>query len=366
MRLHLRALLRWMVLMLLWPLLAHGHQSGNSYLSITAGDDGLSVQLDFPVKDLPNLLQQPAKDGAAPDRSQVEAMAPALAELISGTLRLEADGEALALRYVSQRLVVRNDGLYVSQRHQAPPLPADASRLLIDYPFFSDAQPVARAFVKLQANGIETSTVFDARHATQQLPLRELSLRESLGSYAREGMLHIWGGPDHLLFLLCLLLPGLSLAQSGARVFGKHALQVVTAFTVAHSITLAAAVLDWIVLPEKLVEASIAASILMAALLVLRSRVPTHQWKLALGFGLVHGLGFANGLRELGLSTDNLFGTLLAFNLGVEFGQLVVVIAALLLLYPFLRSAQTTDRVQRWGAWINVVLATVWLAERLA
>lgn len=356
---------RLLFLLLLWTGSALAHQSGNSYLAINADAQALTVQVEFPVKDLPELLQLPDRE-RIPDREQVEAIGPELAKLIEASLQIEADGSTAALRFDGQRLVLRNDGLYISQRHVAPPLPADTASLVLRYPFFSEDKPIARAFVKLTANGKETSAVFDARHATQRLPLREMSVAELFGSYAREGTLHIWSGPDHLLFLLCLLLPGLSLAARGARRMGTHALQVVTAFTVSHSLTLAAAALDWVVLPEKLVEAAIAASIVIAALLVLRSREPKHQWKLALGFGLVHGLGFANGLRELGLSSDNFIATLLAFNLGVEFGQIAVVIVVGLLLWPLLRSAVVVDRIQRGGAWVNLVLATGWLVERVA
>lgn len=360
-----RLLLPWLCL-LLWHGSALSHQSGNSYLSLTNDTQGFSVQADFPVRDLPDLLQQPLADGATLSRSDVDALAPKLAALLADSLQIEADGTRVVLAFEGQRLIVRNDGLYVSQRHVAAPLPADAGSLVLQYPFFSEEAPIARAFVKLRANGHETSAVFDARHATQRLALREMSTFESLSSYAREGMLHIWSGPDHLLFLLCLLLPGLSLAAAGLRPMTLHALKVVTAFTIAHSITLAAAAFDKIVLPEKLIEASIAASIMVAALLVLRSRDATHQWKLALGFGLIHGLGFANGLRELGLSPDNFIGSLLAFNLGVEFGQIVVVIGAGLLLWPLLRSAVAVHRLQHWGAWVNLLLATGWLIERLA
>jgi hypothetical protein len=354
---------RLVILLMLWAGSASAHQSGNSYLTIASDAQALSVQADFPVKDLPDLLQLADRQQVL-DRQQVEALGPELAKLIAESLEIEADGTTSVLKFEGQRLVLRNDGLYISQRHVAAPLSADAGSLVLRYPFFSEEKPVARAFVKLTANGMETSAVFDARHATQRMPLREMSTLELFGSYAREGTLHIWSGPDHLLFLLCLLLPGLSLAASGMRPLLVHALQVVTAFTASHSLTLAAAALDWIVLPDKLVEVAIAASIVIAALLVLRSRRPDHQWKLALGFGLVHGLGFANGLRELGLSTDNFIGTLLAFNLGVEFGQIAVVIVVGLLLYPLLRSAPAIDRIQRGGAWVNLVLATGWLVER--
>jgi hypothetical protein len=226
----------------------------------------------------------------------------------------------------------------------------------------------------------------------QRLPLREIALAEALWTYAREGALHIWSGPDHLLFLLCLLLPGLGLAaargaasssestasnapaasatsassaDSGLRAVGIYALKVVTAFTLSHSITLAAAALDWITLPDKLIESAIAASIIASALLNLRGGEGRQSWKLALGFGLIHGMGFANGLRELGLSSSHFIETLVAFNLGVEFGQLVVVLLVGLLLWPVLSNARVVRLIQRWGSIGILLMACVWLAERV-
>jgi hypothetical protein len=277
---------------------------------------------------------------------------------------------------------------------------------LVRYGFFNAEEKVARAFLKLNSGPLESTAVLDPRHAVQRLPLREIALAEALWTYAREGALHIWSGPDHLLFLLCLLLPGLGLAaargtvllsesivseaspasasattatravpagsatsapsaDSGWRAVGMYALKVVTAFTLSHSITLAAAAIDWITLPDKLIESAIAASIIISALLNLRGGEGRQSWKLALGFGLIHGMGFANGLRELGLSSSHFIETLVAFNLGVEFGQLVVVLVAGLLLWPVLSNERVVRLIQRWGSIGILLMACVWLGERV-
>lgn len=359
---------RILLCLLFWPLAAFAHQTGNSYLRLENSAERFSVQLEFPAADVDALLQPAPQPAQKPPltRERLAALQPQVAALVGSSVGFEADGEPLTLRFVSQRVVVRNDGLYLSQQHEAAPLPANAAQLTLRYELFGGTGTPGRAFVKLASSGRESSYVFDARHATQRLALREISLAESLWTYAREGALHIWSGPDHLLFLLCLLLPGLTLALGRWQPLGLHALQVVSAFTLSHSLTLAAATLDWIVLPEKLIEAGIAATLVIAALLVLRSRETRHQWKLAFGFGLVHGLGFANGLRELGLAPERLAGSLLAFNAGVEFGQITVVLAAGLLLWPLLRSARAVELTQRWGALLNLGLASAWLVERLA
>ncbi len=353
------------MLLWLWPWLAQAHQSGNSYLRIENAPSAFSVQVEFPVRDLGALLQDPSI-GSVPTREQLELLTAPLAHMITTSLIIEADGKYVPLAFESQQVALRNDGLYLQQRHRAPALASDASAMVVRYQFFKDDERIARAFVQLVSGTHESAYVFDPRHAIQRLPLRDESLLESLWTYARAGTLHIWSGPDHLLFLLCLLLPGLALAVNGTSTFSLHALKVITAFTVSHSVSLLAAALDWIVLPEKPVEVAIAASIVIAAALALRPGNLRRQWQLALAFGLVHGLGFANGLRELGLSTGHFISSVLAFNAGVEFGQIVVVLAAALLLLPWRRSAPALARIRRWGAIANLLLASLWLVQRAA
>jgi hypothetical protein len=358
----------------LLPLIASAHQSGNSYLRITGSQEGVKVQIDFAVRDLNSLLQIPPEQQKEIRRHELEEMRDRLAALIGESLVLEVDGDPLKLTFQSQEVTVYNDGLYVRQTHTAPGWSASAAYLLVRYGFFNEEEKVARAFMKLVSGSLESSAVLDPRHAVQRLPLREIALTEALWTYAREGALHIWGGLDHLLFLLCLLLPGLSLASSrslsayasrGMHAVGVYAIKVVTAFTLAHSITLAAAAMDLIMLPDRLIESAIAASIMVSALLNLRGGEGKQAWKLALGFGLIHGMGFANGLRELGLSSSHFIETLIAFNLGVEFGQMAVVLLVGLLLWPVLHNAQWVRKIQRWGSLAILLMASVWLVERL-
>jgi hypothetical protein len=138
------------------------------------------------------------------------------------------------------------------------------------------------------------------------------------------GIQHILEGWDHLLFLLVLVLPGGSLG---------NLVRIVTAFTLAHSLTLAAAALEWISVPAAPVEALIALSIAwVAAENLARARPMSRRWASAFAFGLIHGFGFSNVLRDIGLPRDALLSSLMWFNLGIELGQLLVV----LLLVPTL------------------------------
>ncbi|MEO7916921.1 MAG: HupE/UreJ family protein, partial [Dokdonella sp.] len=206
---------------------------------------------------------------------------------------------------------------------------------------------------------------------------RELSLAQPSRSaqfkqYLWEGAHHIWIGYDHMLFLISLLLPAVLLrrrdgwvpAESGRTVALKVA-GIVTAFTLAHSITLTLAALGFVQLPSRLVESAIALSVILAAINNVRPVVTERTWAFAFGFGLLHGFGFASALAGLGLPRDALALCLLAFNLGVEFGQLCVV--AVLLPLAFLMRGSTFYRriVLMPGSLLIALLALIWLVERL-
>jgi hypothetical protein len=185
---------------------------------------------------------------------------------------------------------------------------------------------------------------------------RESAAGSGFLAFLEEGVFHIWTGYDHVLFLLVLLIP----AATFKRVF-----LIVSAFTIAHSITLTCAALQWISLPSRLVESAIAASIFVAALL---NFLPaTAGWRgagLAFGFGLLHGFGFADALTELDTEGAPLWRTLLAFNLGVEAGQLVIVAAFLPLAHLLRNTRFYRTGVVYGGSTIAGLCALVWFWQR--
>jgi hypothetical protein len=216
--------------------------------------------------------------------------------------------------------------------------------------------------------------VFDQTSAIQRFALGETKRWSTIGLFTKEGAKHIWEGADHLLFLLTLLLPGLMLTirepdaaglQPSNRAAEKFALKVITAFTLAHSITLACSVFGWVSLPDKLIESLIALSIMVSALLNLQKRFHISHWKLAFLFGLIHGMGFANGLKELGLSSSYFLETLFAFNLGVELGQLSAVILVAVPVLLLARQAEAKQSVLKYGSIAVLLTSMVWLAQRL-
>jgi len=141
-------------------------------------------------------------------------------------------------------------------------------------------------------------------------------------------------------------------------------LGIITAFTVAHSLTLSLAALDIVQLPSRLVESTIAASVVLAGLGNLYPMMMSRRWVIAFGFGLIHGFGFAAVLADLGLPQDSLLLSLISFNVGVELGQLAIVAAFLPLAYLIRRSWSYPRLVLTGGSLAVVAIALVWFTER--
>ena len=181
-------------------------------------------------------------------------------------------------------------------------------------------------------------------------------------AYLLLGVEHIWTGIDHLLFVL-----GLLLLVNGF----KKLLWTITAFTIAHSITLALAALQWVQLPPAPVEAVIALSIVLLATELLRNHTqqPTityrYPWLVAFIFGLLHGFGFAGALSETGLPADNIPMALLLFNVGVELGQIAfVAVVWLLIKWVQPKWNNTTLAYRRAVPYLIGCVAAYWFIER--
>jgi len=228
-----------------------------------------------------------------------------------------------------------------------------------------------RGLLRLNLDGTAQTAVLSPQRAEQRFAAGEVSRLAAFGQYLVEGIWHIWIGFDHILFLLALLLPAVLVHEAGrwrgvAR-FGealREVLWVVTAFTIAHSITLTLAAMGLVSLPSRLVESAIAASVVLAAANNLKPLVEHRRWMVAFGFGLIHGFGFASVLAELGLPQETLVLSLLGFNLGVETGQLAIVGVFLPLAYALRATGFYRRGVFIGGSLLTLGIALVWLIER--
>lgn len=212
-------------------------------------------------------------------------------------------------------------------------------------------------------SGAEAQTLLDAAHPAWTVA-PAASAGATFRSYLWLGADHLWSGPDHLLFLLGVLL----LVRTPRRL-----LATVSAFTLGHSLTLSLAALRLIEIRQALAEVMIAATLLALACTLARlprdSLMARRPWLMAFFFGLVHGLGFAGALAEVGLPPAQIPRALLGFNLGIEAGQLALVAAALALVWQWrrqtsLRSLPTPRWLKKTPAYVIGSLAGFWFLQR--
>jgi hypothetical protein len=226
---------------------------------------------------------------------------------------------------------------------------ADVGDLLVHDDLFDVFGAEHHTLARVDAAGRTWQFAFTPEMREGRVRVDGASSGSGWGSFVRLGVEHILTGYDHLLFLLGLMLPG-----GGALALAK----IITAFTLAHSVTLSLAVLDIVVLPERLIEAVIALSIAaVAAENLFRRATVTRRWVVSFGFGLVHGFGFSAALREMGLPAHGLLRSLFGFNLGVELGQVLVVAAALPVLVAIRRAGY--ERRVVWGSSMAILLVAV-------
>jgi hydrogenase/urease accessory protein HupE len=198
---------------------------------------------------------------------------------------------------------------------------------------FQDVDPTARHVAVIASNGAERELVLDRNTQEMALAASGTSLFDVIARFLAAGIEHIFLGYDHIAFLLAVILWGETLWPL---------VKVVTAFTIAHSITLSLAALQIFAIPSTIVEPAIAASIMFVAAENFFSRNIDRRWLVTFAFGLVHGFGFASALSEIGLPTNALVPALAAFNIGVEIGQVAIVA----LVFPLLLLA---DRIMARG-----------------
>jgi hydrogenase/urease accessory protein HupE len=210
----------------------------------------------------------------------------------------------------------------------------------------------------------QSITLTGAEPSVVLTPDGRLPLSQVFASYVPLGFEHILLGIDHLLFVLGLML----LVNQVSTL-----IKTITAFTIAHSITLAAATLGWVGVPEAPVNAAIALSIVIVAVEVIQERrgepswTGRYPWAVAFGFGLLHGFGFASALTDIGLPPENVPAALLFFNVGVEIGQVCFVLLVLALLWSHRRlQAELPRWSETFGVYAMGTVASFWFINRLA
>jgi hypothetical protein len=354
-----------------YALAAHAHKPSDSYLTLTVNGAVVEGQWDIALRDLDFAIGLDTNGDAEITWGEVRAKHAEIAAYAMPRLALSVAGKDCPSRIVGHLIDDHTDGAYAVLRFQATCEQA-IDTLQARYALFFDIDPQHKGLLRLEYQGHSSAGIFSPEKATQQFTLSSPSKLAQFFDYGREGVWHIWIGFDHILFLLALLLPAVVFrkrrdwwAVEAFKPAFWSVLKIVTAFTVAHSITLTLATLGVVSLPSRWVESTIAASVVIAALNNVFPLFRERRWAMAFAFGLIHGFGFASVLSDLGLPQDALILALVGFNIGVEIGQLAIVSAFLPLAYLMRRTLVYRRLVLIGGSILIALLAMVWLVERV-
>ena len=356
---------------------AWAHKSSDAYLQLDATAHQLTLRWDIALRDLDVALDLDADDDGRLTWREIQA---GWARIESyAWARLSVSG--CPLHPSGRSLERRSDGAYAVLHATADCTLTGTPQ--IAYTLFRDIDPTHRGIARIQRAGqplvlelLDPARASDS-DGSDAPNRRDAAAPGAFGqgpwAFAREGVLHILGGYDHVLFLLCLLLPSvLRRTPQGWRAVahlseaGWPILGVVSAFTVAHSITLGLAALHVVSMSPAFIEPAIAATIILAALDNVWPIFPVRRVVVTICFGLIHGFGFADVLSELRLPTREFVWALLQFNLGLEFGQLMIVLCVTGVLFGLRRRPQYRTWVVGGGSMAALVLGVLWLIERTA
>lgn len=297
------------------PNTVRAHKLNTSYTTLIAEGDALKVRVRMDDFDLLKIGIDQNGDSLLFYEEMVAGLDDIFA-FVEEQMRLRANGQPLTLVRDRGDITPDNKGNMFANVYFSAELeePVNELEVWVGWPErFGEAH---KNLAKIMLTGQPLVQAVFSAESPQQTFAGEKSLWDHLYEFTVLGVEHIFLGYDHVMFLLALIVVGGRLLIL---------VKVVTAFTVAHSITLCLAALEIVRLPSQWIEAGIALSIVYVAVENFWLKRMEYRWIITFAFGLVHGFGFANVLRELGLPTRGLVASLFAFNAGVEIGQVAIV-----------------------------------------
>lgn len=373
----------WLLLLLAVASSAAAHKESDAYLTLAtdaAAPKRLHGQFDVALRDLAFVLDIDANHDAALTWGEVKANRHLIERYVLDAITVRGDGLACDIRATDQKIDRHNDGAYDVILFDADCDKAIPSRVTIDYRLFKDVDPYHRGIVTVHAGDRVAGVVLGPKTPGATLDLRAVDYWNQFKSFVVDGVWHIWTGPDHLLFIVSLLLPAVLYRRALEPITGAgdtgwvpvptlgsamiELIKVISGFTLSHSLTLTLSVLGYVDLPSRLVESGIALSIIIAALNNVYPSVTRRAWVIAFAFGLIHGLGFASALAGLSLPPAAMATSLGGFTLGVELGQESIVLPFLPLAFLVRGTRFYQTGVVRWGSVSIIAIAGLWLVQR--
>ncbi len=356
------------------------HTLGEGYLFINVSDKALDGRFEITLTDLDKAVPLDTNQDGKVVEAEVDAAIDRIKDYFGERIGLGDGASEYPITFTRHKLTRIPVGQFL-ELHYTAEVAGDVPDILdLRYEVLFDRDTSHRGFLVIGRNdktgvvnkGEDTTLRFGPDTTRQSLDFTRLDRSDTFFTFVKHGTWHIWIGIDHILFLVALILPAVMVRRKGqwqpVSDYGPaiwSVVKIVTLFTVAHTVTLSLAALDIISLPSRVVESVIAASVIAAALNNIVPIFRGHIGFVVFGFGLFHGFGFASVLSHLITNRSNLVVDLLGFNVGVELGQIGIVLVA----FPLLVAMRNTVFYRRMllpvGSAIIMLLASGWLVERV-
>lgn len=337
--------------LLLFAGAAQGHASQVAIAEVVIQPRDVEIALSVNMLELDLLLGLDRDGSGSVEPAELLAARNRVEGYLGGKVVVSSGGRDLPLRVEGLEAGQSGDGRAVARILLHFPSGGPLREVAIRCEPLADLGPGHRTLATIHRDGAVEQFVFEPGS-----PFRSSAADPwaRVGRLLKLGILHIFTGYDHVLFLVGLLLAAAGLVE---------VLKIATSFTVAHSVTMSLAALGLVHLPPRLIEAGIAVSIAWVAAENLLRRERGRRWLLSFSFGLVHGFGFANVLSAMHLPRAGIASSLLAFNAGVEFGQVAIILAVFPLLL-LLRRSGAYARVMSSASALLLVAGLFWLWQR--
>jgi len=326
-----------------------------SYLDIRLQDQSVDVFMTVHIYDLAHDLQVEPMERLL-NAGYVMEHERAIRDLLGPRLRLLAEGHELQPEWLESEIIEDRQSVRFHLRYPTAAAPGMISLSALMFPYDTNHQTFVNVY---ESDTLTSQLILDRNHTqTEYFAGTRQGTLAVIRKFIPAGIHHILIGPDHLLFLVGLLLLGGSI---------RRLTMVVTSFTIAHSITLSLAALNIFTPPARIIEPAIALSIVYVGAdnLLAQGGRDVRAW-IAFAFGFIHGFGFANVLREMELPGRALGWSLFSFNFGVEIGQLLVVVTVASAFAALrARSEWARRRLVYAGSILVIIAGAFWFIQRV-
>jgi len=358
------------VVLFLKSLVADAHQLSTAYLNADLNDKGLITgQLQIRLYDLEQAIGLDRNIDHKLSWGEVLSRQAAIQQWLKRALNISRSNQICVTNHIGKLQI----DAHFNENYLVIPLTfqcGNKGKVDIEYEGLFKFDSEHKLLINLSTKEHSFSRVISNKQNRTVLDIVSGNRLETFKEFMLEGITHIWIGIDHILFVLCLLFAAVIYGEKNLK--GKiktqklilSVLKIITAFTLAHSLTLSVTALNWLHISSRWVEVSIALTVLLTAINNIMP-IMTRFISITFAFGLLHGMGFASVLRELGLDNKHQILSILAFNVGVELGQIVLILLMLPLLIILKNKAKFANQLLKASSGLIAIIACFWIFERL-